>query len=268
MDVVVPVARRDRKTVLCDGLAGPFDAVAHPWPAAAIVLAQIAQQGGTFLIRQGPDIGPPHCGGHNRNPRTDIQLNAERHAATLAEIDHAETVAAADRHRSAGLAHQFFTKGLGQMTNAEICKRRIAKRHRRGRELIFLEPGNRCKVAELGEGIGQPRDGWLWQIGAGRNLLIAKKPVIGLECAQHIKTAGKRDNEAAIGRHFLAWTLHYMLPTPLRGPALTRDVLQNNPPCQDAELNSAVRNLFRYAGIRNTRTSIKQKNIEGGASRE
>jgi hypothetical protein len=36
-----------------------------------------------------------------------------------------------------------------------------------------------------------------------------------MECAQHIKTAGKRDDEAAIGRHFLAWTLHRLL---LRGP--------------------------------------------------
>jgi hypothetical protein len=27
---------------------------------------------------------------------------------------------------------------------------------------------------------------------------------------------------------------------------LTRDVLQNNPPCQDAELNSALRNSLVY----------------------
>jgi len=32
-----------------------------------------------------------------------------------------------------------------------------------------------------------------------------------MKCAQHIKAAGKRDDEAAIGRHFLGWTLHYLL---------------------------------------------------------
>jgi hypothetical protein len=27
-----------------------------------------------------------------------------------------------------------------------------------------------------------------------------------MECAQHIEAAGKRDDEAAIARHLLAWT--------------------------------------------------------------
>jgi hypothetical protein len=36
-----------------------------------------------------------------------------------------------------------------------------------------------------------------------------------LERAQHVKAAGKRDNEAAIGRHFLAWTLHCLSLPPL-----------------------------------------------------
>ena len=82
-------------------------------------------------------------------------------------------------------------------------------------------------------------DGWLRQIGTGGDLLIAKKPVVGMECAQHIKSAGKRDDEAAIGRHLFPRTLHYPL---LLMSSLTRDVLQNNPPCQDVELNFAVRN--------------------------
>jgi hypothetical protein len=36
-----------------------------------------------------------------------------------------------------------------------------------------------------------------------------------MECAQHIKAAGKRDDETAIGRHFLARTSHCL---PLCGP--------------------------------------------------
>jgi hypothetical protein len=36
-----------------------------------------------------------------------------------------------------------------------------------------------------------------------------------MECAQYIKAAGKRDDEAAIGRHFLCWTFHCL---PLDGP--------------------------------------------------
>src|SRR5664280_616918 len=97
MDVVVPVAGRDRKTMSCNGLAGAFDALAQPGPAAAVVLAQFAQQCRTLVVRQRPDIGPSHRGGCNRDPRTDVQLNAQRHAATLSEVDHAGAVAAADR---------------------------------------------------------------------------------------------------------------------------------------------------------------------------
>jgi hypothetical protein len=90
------------------------------------------------------------------------------------------------------------------MPDPEIRKGGIPERHGRWRQLIFLEPRNGCKVAQLGQGVGQPRNGRLWQVRAGRNLLIAKKPVIGMECAQHIEAAGERDDEAAIARHLLA----------------------------------------------------------------
>jgi hypothetical protein len=60
-----------------------------------------------------------------------------------------------------------------------------------------------------------------------------------MERAQHIEAAGERDDEAAIGRRFLGWTLHSLLGFLI---SLTTDVLQNNPPCQDVEFNFALRN--------------------------
>src|SRR4051794_21106784 len=107
-----------------DHLARSFDAVAHPRPPAAIMLAKLAQQCRTLLVRQRPDIGAAHRGGRNRYPRTDVELNAEREAVpALADIDHAETVARADSDRAAGLPHHLFAEGFGQMPNAEIRKR-------------------------------------------------------------------------------------------------------------------------------------------------
>jgi hypothetical protein len=41
--------------------------------------------------------------------------------------------------------------------------------------------------------------------------LIAKKPVVGTKCAQHIEAARQRDDKAAIGRRFPGWTLHSLL---------------------------------------------------------
>jgi len=64
-----------------------------------------------------------------------------------------------------------------------------------------------------------------------------------MKCAQHIKSAGKRDNEAAISRDFLPWTFHCLL---LLMSSLTTEVLQNNPRCQDVELNFAVRNRQKW----------------------
>jgi len=85
--------------------ARAFDAVAHPRPAGAVVFAKLAQQRGTLLVRQRPDIGPSHRGGRNRYPRTDVELNAECETIpALTDIDHAETIAGADRHRHLPLA--------------------------------------------------------------------------------------------------------------------------------------------------------------------
>ena len=63
-------------------------------------------------------------------------------------------------------------------------------------------------LGPVAAGAPVPDDGRLGQAGTGRDLLIAKKPVVGMECAQHIKSAGERDDETAISRHFLPWTLH------------------------------------------------------------
>ena len=76
------------------------------------------------------------------------------------------------------------------------------------------------------------------------NELIAEKSVIGAKCTQYIEAASKGDNETAICRHILGWTFHTSLELHalVARPSLTRDVLQNNPPCQDVELNFALRN--------------------------
>ncbi|MGY4367570.1 hypothetical protein ACVW1A_003635 [Bradyrhizobium sp. LB1.3] len=120
-DVVMPVADRSRKTVLCDCFAGTFQSVAHLGPAAAVMLAQIAQQFGTLVVVQRPEIGAAHRGGCNRHAGADVKLNADRlAAAALPEIDHALAVAATDRDGSAGRAHHFLAERFGQMPNAEI----------------------------------------------------------------------------------------------------------------------------------------------------
>ena len=210
------------------------------------MFAQFAQQGGALVVRQRPDIGASHRRGRDRNPRADVELNAERQpVAALAEIDHAVTVAAADRDRAAGLrASTSSRKGFGQMPNAEIGERGIAERHRRRRQLIFLEPRNRCKIAELGQRVGQPRNGRLRQVGAGRDLLIAEKPVVGMECAQHIEAAGQARRRSCDRSPLSCLDASFPAAVLI---SLTRDVLQNNPPCQDVELNSAVRNQSRTA---------------------
>src|SRR5215469_11273803 len=101
----MPVTRRHRKAVSGDEFAGTFQAVAHLGPAAAVMFAQLAQQGGTLLGRQRPEISASHCRGRDRHARADVELDAEREPVpALAEIDHAVAVAAADRYRATGLA--------------------------------------------------------------------------------------------------------------------------------------------------------------------
>src|SRR6266436_9748420 len=104
MDVVMPFTGRDRETEFFHRFAGAFDAIAHPRPAAAVMLAQFAQQCAALFVRQRPNIGASHRGGSNRDSRTDVQLNTQRLTAALAEVNHAGAVAAADGDRAAGLA--------------------------------------------------------------------------------------------------------------------------------------------------------------------
>src|SRR5882757_9485375 len=130
MNVVVPLARRNCKAMLCYYLAGSFEAIAYLRPPVAVMLAKLPLQGAALILGQGPKIGTAHCRRCNRYSRSDVQLNAYRQLApALAEINHAEPVARADRARTAGLSHQFIAKRLGQMPNAEICKGGIPQRH-------------------------------------------------------------------------------------------------------------------------------------------
>jgi hypothetical protein len=162
----------------------------------------------------------------------------------LSEIDHAQPITRADGDSAAGLAHQLITKALGKVFDAQVRKCSIPQGHGCRRELILLEARDLCKVAEFGERIGQPGNGWLRQIRTGSNLLIAEKSVIGAKCTQDIEAASQRDDETAICRHILGRTFHTSLELHalVARPSLTSDVLQNNPPCQDVELNFAVRN--------------------------
>jgi hypothetical protein len=97
------------------------------------------------------------------------------------------------------------------MPNTQIRERSIAERHRGRRELILLKPRNWRKITELGQRVGQPRHRWLRQIRSSRDLLIAEQSVIGLERAQDVETAGKRDDETPIGRTFLSRTFHALV---------------------------------------------------------
>src|SRR5258708_34833026 len=130
MNVVLPFTRGDRKAMLRNRLAGAFDAVAQLEPAAAVMFAELAQQSGAFVGRQRPDIGPAHRCGCNRDARADVKLNAERQPVTaLTEIDHAVTVASADRDRAAGLAHDLLAERLREVTTAPIQPGRNSGRH-------------------------------------------------------------------------------------------------------------------------------------------
>src|SRR3954454_3140508 len=51
-DIVMPVANRNRETMLRDGLAGTLQPVAHLGPAAAVMFAQDTRQFGAILVAE------------------------------------------------------------------------------------------------------------------------------------------------------------------------------------------------------------------------
>jgi len=126
--------------------AGAFDAVAHPRPAAAVVLAHSLTMR-RARWRQRPDIMRAHRGGCNRNPRTDVQLTPSVMPRLWPKLDHAGAVAAptatARRSRASLLA-----KG------SDKCRTRgrkggIPERHGLRAPTDISRTVEPCKVAEL-----------------------------------------------------------------------------------------------------------------------
>ena len=97
---------------------------------------------------------------------------------------------------------------FGDAADAEVSKRSITDRHRRRRQLVFVEARDLREVTQFRECISQPRHGRLWQLGAGGDFLVAEKAVARVKCAEHVEAPGERDDELAIRRRFLLYALH------------------------------------------------------------
>ncbi|MNT65159.1 hypothetical protein D3C72_2031190 [compost metagenome] len=54
------------------------------------------------------------------------------------------------------------------------------------------------QVAELGQGIGQPRHGGFRQVGPLRQYLVGQCALAGLERRQHAQATGQRSDEQAV----------------------------------------------------------------------
>src|SRR4029434_5108612 len=91
--IVLPLTHNSREAMARRHFPGALGAIAHFRPAAAVMFAQFAQQGGPLFRRQRTYIRATHRRGCTRYPRTDVELHAERQPVTaLPEIDHTETV--------------------------------------------------------------------------------------------------------------------------------------------------------------------------------
>jgi hypothetical protein len=126
----------------------------------------------------------------------------------LGKIHHAETIARADRHVAACFLGKLSHMRFRNSANAEVSKCSIADRHRRRRQLVFVEARDLREVAQFRECISQPRHGRLGQLGAGSDLLVAEKAIPGMESAEHIEASGERDDEFAIRCRLLLGALH------------------------------------------------------------
>jgi hypothetical protein len=88
--------------------------------------------------------------------------------------------------------------GARELADADVGQRGVAERERRRRELVFRQPLDMRKIAELGQRVGQPRDGRLRQTGALGDLAIAELAFGRREAAQHFEPARQAGHEFAV----------------------------------------------------------------------
>src|SRR5260370_839512 len=83
-------------------------------------------------------------------------------------------------------------------------EQRIADRQHRRAELVLAQAHVVAQVAELGEGVGEPRNRGLGQAGAHRDFLVAEQRLERREAAQHFQAAREGGGELAVGPLALA----------------------------------------------------------------
>ncbi len=233
IDIRLPFTRRNREAPARDIVNGAQYAIQDPGPLCAEAGREALQNRSPLGLAQGSQIGASHGGRRHGDARSHIETHRHgRGTPTLRQIDHAEPIPAPYSHGSAGLVRERLHVGPGDLANAEIGERRIAKSKCPGRELILPEAPHMSEIAELRQRVGEARDRGFGQARALGEFLIAEKPVLRLERPQYLEPARKRDDELTVagstrlglcaGRMLQAHHLSYVHPS---GSPLTETIM-------------------------------------------
>ena len=114
------------------------------------------------------------------------------------EIDHAETVASADRHHGMRIIGQLLHDRPGDLQHVHVGEQREPQGQHPGAELVLAELFIVIEVPHPSEGIGQPGDGRFRQAGALGDLLVAQMAIPRLEAAQDLEPARQGGDELAV----------------------------------------------------------------------
>ena len=117
----------------------------------------------TLAVAATCQIGPPHRGGGQWNARAHVQAQGQRGlTAAILDINHAQTVADAQRHHGLGAVGQFLHERPCELAHVHACKHGTAQRQNRAAEpvtRIAIAILGMLQVTLLGQGVGQARNG-------------------------------------------------------------------------------------------------------------
>jgi hypothetical protein len=139
----------------------PLDAVADLRPGDLVQFADAVHQLVALAVGGGGEVGAAHGGGGERDARTDVEADGDgRLAAAVFDVDHAQAVARAERHRRAAEVGQLLHERTRQLAHIEPRQHLAAQRQGRRAEAVLAFGLPRQEVRAVLRAAPEKLPGW------------------------------------------------------------------------------------------------------------
>src|SRR5258705_11342604 len=199
VDLAAQLAHRSAEAARADVLERLVDRGPEFAVRLGVLHLQLVEERFALGRRAGGEEGAADHRLRDRHRGADVGQRGHAVAAAAGlDVDHVQPVANAHRYGAVAVVGELFHHRARDLAHVHGGEQRVADREHRRTELVFAQAHVVPEVAELGQRIGEARDGRLGQPRAHRDLLVAEQRLEGGEAAQHFQAARQGCRELPI----------------------------------------------------------------------